>query len=280
MNLKFSFILLFFITLLSAQDLKVMSYNIRLSLDSDLDNAWINRKQDVVDLFSYYHPDFFGVQEALFSQMQDIKKGLSNYNYVGVGRDDGKEKGEFSAIFYNTKKLEVEKSGTFWLSETPEKPSKGWDAAYNRICSYAFFKDKKTGKKFLAMNVHFDHIGNLARIKSSELILKKAKELNPKNLPLILTGDFNLTEDSEPIKILSNNLDDSFYHSQTKHYGPRGTFTAFDTSKIAKDRIDYIFVKKFKVLSHRHINDRRENLLYPSDHFPVLAEFNFDGKKN
>ncbi|SFH81020.1 endonuclease/exonuclease/phosphatase family protein [Halpernia frigidisoli] len=275
MNFKFSLLLCFIIGLFSAQNLKVMTYNIRLSLDSDNENAWINRKPEVVALLIYYQPDFFGVQESLFSQMQDLGNGLPKYKYVGGGRDDGKEKGEFSAIFYNTEKLTVEKSATFWLSETPEKPSKGWDAALNRICTYAFFKDKKTGKKFLAMNVHFDHIGNVARVKSSELILKKAKELNPKNLPLVLTGDFNLTEDSEPIKILSKNLDDSFYHSKTKHYGPLGTFTAFHINVIPKDRIDYIFVKDFKVLSHRHINDRRENLLYPSDHFPVLAELKF-----
>ena len=258
-----------------SQDLKVMSFNIRLNVDSDKENAWPNRKKDVADLLMYYHPDFFGVQEALPEQMKDMKTSLKNYDYVGVGRDDGKEKGEFSAIFYDTKKLQVVKSGTFWLSETPEKPSKGWDAALNRICTYAIFKDKESQKEFLAMNIHFDHIGNVARVKSSELILKKAKELNPKNLPLVLTGDFNLTEDSEPVKILSQNLEDTFYNAEKKHYGPVGTFTGFNVSEIPKDRIDYIFVKGFKIKSHRHINDRRENLLYPSDHFPVLADLQF-----
>ncbi|MDN5477016.1 MAG: endonuclease/exonuclease/phosphatase family protein [Chryseobacterium sp.] len=258
-----------------SQDLKVMSFNIRLQVTSDKENAWTERKQDAVDLLNYYHPDYFGVQEALPEQMKDIKAGLKNYDYIGVGRDDGKEKGEFSAIFYDTNRLQVVKSGTFWLSETPEKPSRGWDAALNRICTYAVFKDKKSKKEFLAMNLHFDHIGNVARVKSSELILKKIKEINTKNLPLTLTGDFNLTEDSEPIKILSQNLNDSFYHSETKPYGPKGTFTAFNVNEIPKDRIDYIFVKGFKIKSLRHINDRRENLLYPSDHFPVLAELSF-----
>jgi len=201
---------------------------------------------------------------------------LVNYDYVGVGRDDGKEKGEFSAIFYDKNRLQALKSGTFWLSETPEKPSKGWDAAYNRVCSYAVFKDKKSKKEFLALNLHFDHVGNVAKVQSADLILKKIKELNPGNLPIILSGDFNLTEDTEPIKIISKNLNDSFYHSETPHYGPVGTFTAFNINEIPKDRIDYIFVKGFKVKSHRHINDRRENLLYPSDHFPVLVELKFD----
>ncbi|WP_330745183.1 endonuclease/exonuclease/phosphatase family protein [Chryseobacterium sp. CP-77] len=271
MNFRFSMVFLMFFALGFSQDLTVMSFNIRLNVESDKDNAWPKRKQDVADLLTYYHPDYFGVQEALPEQMKDIKTGLKNYDYIGVGRDDGKEKGEFSAIFYDTNRLEAVKSGTFWLSETPEKPSKGWDAALNRICTYAIFKDKKSKKEFLAMNLHFDHVGNVARVKSSELILKKIKELNPRNLPVTLSGDFNLTDDSEPIKILSQNMKDSFYHSETKHYGPVGSFTAFDVNTVPKDRIDYIFTQGFKIRSHRHINDRRENLLYPSDHFPVIV---------
>lgn len=275
MNFRFSTLLLFVFAWSFSQNLKVMSFNIRLNVDSDKENSWTNRKQDVVDLLSYYNPDYFGVQEALPEQMKDIKNGLKNYDYVGVGRDDGKEKGEFSAIFYDTERLQVIKSGTFWLSETPEKPSKGWDAAYNRVCTYAVFKDKKSKKEFLAMNLHFDHVGNVARVKSADLILKKIKEINPKNLPLTLSGDFNLTDDTEPIKIISQNLKDSFYNSEKKHYGPKGTFTAFNVTEVPQDRIDYIFVKGFKIKSNRHINDRRENLLYPSDHFPVLTELQF-----
>ncbi|WBX95829.1 endonuclease/exonuclease/phosphatase family protein [Chryseobacterium gambrini] len=275
MNYRFSIVFLMVFALGFSQNLKVMSFNIRLNVDSDKENSWTNRKQDVADLLTYYHPDYFGVQEALPDQMKDIKNGLKNYDYVGVGRDDGKEKGEFSAIFYDTDRLQVLKSDTFWLSETPEKPSKGWDAALNRICTYAVFRDKKSKKEFMALNLHFDHIGNVARVKSSELILKKIKEINPRNLPVTVSGDFNLTEDSEPIKIMSQNMKDSFYHSETKHYGPKGTFTGFNVNEIPKDRIDYIFVKGFKIKSHRHINDRRENLLYPSDHFPVLVDLIF-----
>jgi len=275
MKFRISALLFLVCTWVFSQDLKLMSFNIRLNLESDKENSWTERKQDAIDLLFYYHPDYFGVQEALPEQMKDIKSGLKTYNYIGVGRDDGKEKGEYSAIFYDTQRLEVRKSGTFWLSETPEKPSKGWDAAYNRVCSWAIFKDKKSKKEFLAMNIHFDHVGNVARVKSADLILKKMKELNPKNLPVTLSGDFNLTEETEPIQILSKNLDDTFYTSEKKHYGPAGTFTAFNINEIPKERIDYIFVKGFKVKSHRHINDRRENLLYPSDHFPVLTELQF-----
>lgn len=272
---KLFFGLLLSSNLFFSQDLKVMTYNIRLSLDSDKENSWNNRKNETMALMSYYHPDYFGVQEAVPQQMTDIKTTLTDYDYVGVGRDDGKNQGEYSAIFYDKNKLEVIKSGTFWLSETPEKPSKGWDAAYNRVCTYAFFKIKKTGKQFLAMNLHFDHVGDVARVNSAKLILEKIKELNPKNLPLTLTGDFNLTDDKEPIKIMSKELTDSFYHSKKPHYGPKGTWQNFDINTPSTERLDYVFVKGFDVLSNRTINDRRENLLYPSDHFPVLTEINF-----
>lgn len=272
---KIFFGLLLASKLFFSQDLKVMTYNIRLSVDSDKENSWNNRKQETMALMSYYHPDYFGVQEAVPQQMTDIKTTLTDYDYVGVGRDDGKNQGEYSAIFYDKNKLEVIRSGTFWLSETPEKPSKGWDAAYNRVCTYAFFKIKKTGKQFLAMNLHFDHVGDVARVNSAKLILEKIKELNPKNLPLTLTGDFNLTDDSEPINIISKSLTDSYYHSKKPHYGPKGTWQNFDINTPSTERLDYVFVKGFDVLSNRTINDRRENLLYPSDHFPILAEINF-----
>ena len=272
---KLFFGLLMASNLFFSQDLKVMTYNIRLSLESDKENSWNNRKDDALALMSYYHPDYFGVQEAVPQQMTDIKTTLTDYDYVGVGRDDGKNQGEYSAIFYDKNKLEVIRSGTFWLSETPEKPSKGWDAAYNRVCTYAFFKIKKTGKQFLAMNLHFDHVGDVARVNSAKLILEKIKELNPKNLPLTLTGDFNLTDDSEPINIISKSLTDSYYHSKKPHYGPKGTWQNFDINTPSTERLDYVFVKGFDVLSNRTINDRRENLLYPSDHFPVLTEISF-----
>ena len=268
------FLIYFFALNCYAQDLSVMTYNIRLSLESDKENAWNHRKPEVINLLKYYHPDFFGVQEAVPQQMVDLKNGLKNYDFVGVGRDDGKDKGEYSAIFYDTTQLKVLQSGTFWLSETPEKPSKGWDAAYNRICTYALFQ-KKGGRKFWAFNVHFDHVGNVARANAATLILEKIKNFNPKNYPVVLTGDFNLTDETEPIKILSKELENTFYHTKKPHYGPKGTFTAFDINVIPKDRIDYIFTKKFQCETLRTINDRRENLLYPSDHFPVMATLNF-----
>ncbi len=270
-----TFLALTFYLNMNAQELKVMTFNIRLALDSDKENAWKHRKDDVLKLLNYYEMDVLGVQEALPQQMTDIKTGLSNYDFVGVGRDDGKNKGEYSAIIYNSEKLKVLQSGTFWLSETPEKPSKGWDAAYNRVCTYALFQTKKGGKKFWAFNVHFDHIGNVARKNSASLILNEIKTLNTKTLPVILTGDFNLTDETQPIKILAQNLQDTYKNCAKPPYGPTGTFTAFDINKIPTDRIDYIFTQKFRCIDHRIINDRRENLLYPSDHFPVMATLSF-----
>lgn len=252
-----------------------MSFNIRYANDADQQNSWKNRKTEVLSFINYYHPEVLGIQEGLPIQMQDLKVGLPDYDFVGVGRDDGKNEGEFAALFYDKQKLIILKNGTFWLSETPEKPSKGWDAALNRICSYALFKDKKTGKQFWAFNTHFDHIGQEARRKSAALILKKITELNSQNLPVVLTGDFNGTETSDPIKIISKNMEDAFTLSEKPHYGPAATWQDFDVNTIPTDRIDFIFVKNFKVLSHRTINDRRENLLYYSDHFPILAEIEF-----
>lgn len=260
---------------LQSQSLKVMTYNIRLSLNSAKENSWENRKNEAIALMNYYHAGVLGVQEAVPQQMTDIKMGLKNYDFVGVGREDGKNTGEYSAIFYDTTKLKVLESGTFWLSSTPDIPSKGWDAAYNRVCTYALFKMKNGGKKFWAFNTHFDHVGNNARENSSVLILEKIKSLNTKNLPVILTGDFNLTDDQEPIRMISKQFKNTFYHSLQKPYGPKGTFTAFDTNTIPTERIDYIFVKDFQCENFRTINDRRENLLYPSDHFPILAEIMF-----
>ena len=274
MKAKLALFLIVVFGMLRAQDLKVMTFNIRMSTEADGDNAWSKRKGAVVELLDYYHPDIFGVQEALPEQMDDLREGLKTYRAVGVGRDDGDKEGEFSALFYDSEKFQILNSGTFWLSETPEKVSMGWDAACNRICTYALLKNK-SGKQFWVFNTHFDHVGEKARKESAKLILEKIKELNTKNLPVVLTGDFNLHDHSQPIKLLSAQLTDTYYNSINKPYGPKGTFTGFDISKEPEDRIDYIFVERFKVKSYRVIDDRRQNLLYPSDHFPVMAELAF-----
>lgn len=278
MRYRFLWTFLLVANLAWAQELEVMTYNIRLSTEADEENAWSKRAAELVDLLNYYEPDILGVQEALPEQMDYIQKGLPSYGYVGVGRDDGKRKGEFSALFYDASKFKLLQSGTFWLSPTPKVPSKGWDAAYPRICSYGLFTSKEHGKSFWAFNVHFDHVGNTAREESAKLILEKIRQLNTKGYPVVLTGDFNLESDTAPIALLSKELSDSFVHTEKKPYGPKGTFTGFETKEPAKVRIDYIFSRGFKTLNYRVIEDRRENFLYPSDHFPVVSTLHFSGK--
>lgn len=263
-------ILLLCISFLNAQDLKVMTYNIRYGNETDGENAWSKRKDELVSLLDYYHPDVFGTQEGLNYQLEYIKEHLPGYTYIGVGRDNGNTEGEYSAVFYDSNRLAVESSGTFWLSSTPDKPSKGWDAALNRICTYAVFKDKKTKKKFMVLNAHFDHVGVVARVEAAKLMLVKSKELNPKNYPIFVTGDFNLTPETEPIKVFSEQLNDSYTHTQTKPYGPEGTFNGYRFNEVPKNRIDYIFTSaSTTVLNYRVIADFNE-FRYPSDHLPVM----------
>jgi endonuclease/exonuclease/phosphatase family metal-dependent hydrolase len=219
-----------------------------------------------------YNPSIFGIQEGLLNQVGFIDSVLIKYDYVGVGRDDGKMKGEFCAIYFDTTRYKIHNNSTFWLSETPDIVSVGWDAALERICTYGLFEDKNSGDEFWVFNTHFDHLGVIARKKSSSLILKKIKEINTQSLPVILMGDFNSIPDSEPIKILKNDLIDALQISLDNLKGPQGTFNDFNEKLPIDNRIDYIFTKNVKVLSYRHIDDRLNNNRHISDHLPVMIE--------
>ncbi len=262
-----------------AQTYKAMTYNIRYGAAQDGENHWNLRKYFLKDQIAFYEPDFFGVQEAMHFQVKYLDSCFANYNYVGVGRDDGKEKGEYSAIFYNSDKFKALNQSTFWLSETPDKISVGWDAAMERICTYALFEVKSTKQQFLVFNTHFDHIGEQARIHSAQLIHNKIKELNTKNAPVLLMGDFNLEPTSEPIQFLSDKFNDSFIHSVESPFGSIGTLNAFECKETFSRRIDYIFTSKnnIKVLKYATFTDSKD-CKYPSDHFPVFVVFEFDGK--
>ena len=262
--------ILLFTVVLKAQTVKVMTYNIRLDLASDGDNRWDNRKEMLTGQVMFYEPDFLGVQEALPNQMQYLQDNLKAYSYIGEGRD-GNGTGEHSAIFYNKQKYKVLQNTTFWLSPTPEIPSKGWDAAYNRICTYGLFQEIKTKKKIWVFNTHFDHVGNVARTESAKMILNKIREVNTKNYPVVLTGDFNLEDSSESIKLLALKLADS-KSVALQRFGPKGTFNAFKYDKPVTTRIDYIFTSaNARILKYAVLSDS-DNCRYPSDHLPVYVE--------
>ncbi|WP_324026417.1 endonuclease/exonuclease/phosphatase family protein [Maribacter sp. BPC-D8] len=268
-----AFILGLFVSMstMYGQEIDILTYNIKYDNVNDTVNNWNDRKVAMVDLLNHYNPGAIGMQEVLHHQLSYLDEKLTDYSYIGVGRDDGKKKGEYSPILYNTKKFKLLQSETFWLSETPDKISVGWDAAMERICTYGLFEDLKTGIHFLVFNTHFDHIGTVAREKSAELIVSKIHEINENKLPVVLMGDLNLSPDEGPIQYLQNALSDGLANTQKKFYGPTGTFSGFDHSKVLNERIDYIFVENFKVLEYMHIDNRMENNKHISDHLPVLA---------
>ena len=255
-------------------DVNVMSINVRYNTERDGDHRWDLRKASMVKMLLHYHVDLFGVQEALLEQMNYLDKNLIDFQYIGVGRDNGASKGEFSGIFFNAAKYNLIQEGTFWLSETPESPSLGWDAAYPRICTYGEFEDKLSGKRFIVFNTHFDHQGKTARTRSANLIIEKIQHLNKKDLPVILTGDFNATPKEQPITLVTNSLIDGKMVTTSEFYGPTGTFNGFKNDPMDR-RLDYIFVKRCQVARYIHIDDRTDQNRPISDHLPILATVRF-----
>src|SRR3970282_649922 len=272
----YSVVFLLMSIFLNAQTLKVMTYNIRLDVASDGENDWNHRKDYFTSQIRFYEPDIFGVQEAKPNQVIDIVTSLLQYDNVGIGRE-GIGKGESSNIFYKKERFRVKETNTFWLSETPNQISKGWDAAFNRVCTYALFKDLKTKQLFWIFNTHLDHIGEDARTKGIQLIISKIKELNTKKYPVIFMGDFNSEPSENRIITLKKVMDDSREVSQEKPFGPSGTFNNFRHDEPVTKLIDYIFISKnsiLKVKKYAILSDSRD-LRYPSDHLPVYVEINF-----
>lgn len=256
------------------QSINVATYNVRFDNPKDGLDAWPNRKENVKALVRFHEWDIFGTQEGLRHQMNGIAE-LEEFAFVGKGRDDGKEAGEHSAIFYRKSRFKLLQSGDFWLSETPDKPGKGWDATCcNRICSWAKFKDLNTKKDFFFFNVHFDHQGVEARRQSGYLMVKKIKGIAG-NALTICTGDFNSTPETEQIKTITALLSDCHDVSVQPPYGPEGTFNGFKFDAKMDNRIDYIFVTpSIKVLKYGVLTDAK-NQHYPSDHQPVVAKILF-----
>jgi len=255
-----------------AQNYKVMTYNIRLDVASDGENTWDLRKDHVANLLQFYEPDIVGIQEGLPHQVHYLDSLLQNYNVLGQGRDGG-QKGEQSSIFYNENTFEEVESNTFWLSETPEKVSKGWDAQLNRICTYALFKNKETKEVFWVFNTHLDHIGEAARLKSVQLIHEMIATKNKKNYPVVIMGDLNSEPESNPVKFLNENYLNSKKEAAFV-YNATGTFNGFDFFKPVTAEIDYVFLSKQKIVVKKHaVLTDSYSCKYPSDHFPVMVEF-------
>ncbi|HNQ26716.1 MAG TPA: endonuclease/exonuclease/phosphatase family protein [Aquaticitalea sp.] len=276
---KHVFTSLILLTLINAQQmhsqesLKLMTYNIKLDYPKVGENSWENRKPFFMGLLKYNAPDVLGVQEAMPNQMKDMDSLLVDYGFVGVGRDDGKDLGEYSAIFYHKHKLRIVESATFWLSQTPDKVSMGWDAACNRVCTYALFEDKVSNEQFWVFNTHFDHIGVEARKNSTLLILDKIEQITGGNKPVFLMGDFNMEPDNTNIQQIKTKLDDSKEISLMEPFGPEGTFNNFEFHKPVTTRIDYIFVSKGKITIDKYaVLSDNIDLKYPSDHLPILIE--------
>jgi endonuclease/exonuclease/phosphatase family metal-dependent hydrolase len=267
-NIFFLLILCVLSTLTGAQSLKVMTYNIRYDTPNDGVNAWPNRKQKVFDLIKKYDPDLIGVQEALKHQLTDMLKALPAYHYVGVGREDGKDKGEFSAILYRKGRFTVQEQNTFWLSGTPEVAgSKSWDAALTRIASWATLKDNQSGREFVICNTHFDHVGAEARKQSAALLKSKVSALAP-DKPVIITGDLNCLREDPPYKVLTNNEEIELIDPASE---PKGTFCSFAVNSIECRAIDYIFVTNEWHADRYTVVEDNDGKHYPSDHLPVIV---------
>jgi len=261
---------------LSAQEpVELITYNIRMNTSGDGEHAWPYRKADVAALLRFHRADIFGVQEALPGQMDDLEAAFPDFTYEGVGRDDGKREGEFSAVFFNHTRFRKLAGGTFWLSETPGECSFGWDAACRRVCSWVHLAEKQSGRDFFVFNTHFDHRGEEARKESASLILKKIAEISEGKAPVVLCGDFNLPPSSEPIALIRETLHDAYEVSRVAPYASVATFHGFTYDDPPGARIDYVFVSDdVEVLRYGALTDSRDRSFF-SDHLPVLVTLQF-----
>ena len=287
--------------LLGAQTLNVASYNIRLQTKSDYEHGdgWTQRVDALCDVVRFSDFDIFGAQEVRHVQLEDMLERLPGYAYVGVGRDDGEKGGEYSPVFYKRERLKLLDGGTFWLSETPDRVSKGWDAVCMRICSWGHFEDLATGCRFWFFNLHMDHRGKVARHKSAELVLERIGKMCGRRDNVILTGDFNVAQDDETYALIAESgvLNDAYEVAEFR-FAPTGTFNAFKPENWTSKRIDHIWVSdrarvlRYGVLTYHYWEGERgsertledfpkeakaekRTLRLPSDHYPVNAVIEF-----
>ena len=247
--------------------LRVVSFNIRNGEANDGTNSWIYRYPASVLMVREIRPDIMGLQEAYEYQVNFLAENLRDYKCVGVGREDGKHEGEHMSIFYNKKTVSLKKWGTFWLSETPDEPSLGWDGACRRTATWALMKDKRTGHKFIYVNTHLDHVGKAAQRNGLNLIMEKVAELNPDNLPAVLTGDFNVEPDDSILKALDGKMTSA--RDVAVKTDRHGTYN--DWGK-ASSVIDYIYFTGFSSCPEfRTVTEKFGDWQFVSDHYPVTA---------
>jgi endonuclease/exonuclease/phosphatase family metal-dependent hydrolase len=262
---------------LQAQQVRFMTYNIRYDSPNDGPDRWEFRKQGLADQINALQPDVMGTQEGMYHQLVWLDSVLAGYRFVGKGRDNGTNAGEFSAVFFLEEKYELLDTQTFWLSETPDVPSKGWDAAFNRVCTMVKLRAKRRQDTFTVFNVHLDHMGTEARAKSVEMLIQKTEALRKSGEKVVLLGDFNLEPEAEPILLLNRIFLNTRNTARLVEETHPGTFTGFNLEILAKPRIDYVFVSGKGVSVQRYIAPvHKANGRYPSDHFPVIADVHLE----
>lgn len=301
-RLFLSLIAICFCMAIGAQQLFVGSYNIRYhnSNDDKAGNVWTKRCQVICDQINFEDPDVFGAQEVLVEQLHDLLGKLDGYGYIGVGRDDGKEAGEYAAIFYKKDRVELLRDGHFWLNETPDQPKLGWDAACVRICTWGEFRQKQSKKKFYYFNLHMDHVGIVARREAAKLVVSKIRQI-AKEAPVVLTGDFNVDQTDEIYSIFSTSgiLKDSYECARIR-FAENGTFNDYHPEYMSTSRIDHVFVSpelkvdRYAILTNMYwtktpetdkelksnqapgqVSFGKATPRTPSDHYPVLVKLMF-----
>jgi endonuclease/exonuclease/phosphatase family metal-dependent hydrolase len=279
--LSATLLLVIFPSTVSSQPFRVMTYNIRYDNPQDSLDNWKYRRDFIVSTITFHKTDIVCIQEGLNHQVKYLADSLSGFGWSGVGRDDGKTAGEYSASFFRRDRFQMLESNAFWLSPTPEKPSMGWDAVCIRIASWVKLLDKTSGIQFLLVDTHFDHVGKVARLESAKLLRAKIAALS-KGMPVVICGDFNSSETDTAYSIMiasspEPRLFDTKNISITGHHGPFNTFSGFHVKEgIIGERIDFIFVTNgIRVLQHATLTDFKPDLRFPSDHLPVLSELEF-----
>lgn len=262
-----------------ALTLRVMTFNVRYDNPDDAPNDWPQRRQTVALTLPVHNIDLAGLQEALHHQLTELAAALPQYGWIGAGRDDGAQKGEYTPIFYRKERLQLQDQGLFWLSTKPDSiGSVGWDAALPRIATWGKFRDRRSGKTFVALNTHLDHMGETARRQSADLILRRLSQLAP-GMPIFVTGDMNSArQDSAYLRLTdpADGLQDTELVAIHGHYGGAQTFNGFRESLHPGRIIDFVLVRGTgRVLYHATISERGDGR-FVSDHYPVFAEVELD----